>query len=229
MTKKTILVVDDEKQIVELVTSYLLKEGYHVLEAYDGIEVFPILQRDKVDLIVLDVMMPGMDGYTACEKIREKWTVPIIMLTAKGGEMDRVQGLKIGADDYVVKPFSPKELVARIEAQLRRIELVTQKKTSFLRFGALEIDLEGRTVTVEDKKVTLTRKEYDLLQYLVSHEKMVFSREQIHDYVWGMDYEKGTFRTVDTHIKTLRIKLGQYGNHIKTVWGVGYKFEGDNE
>ncbi|MFV8828806.1 response regulator transcription factor [Alkalihalobacterium sp. APHAB7] len=228
MSKKTILVVDDEKELVELVSSYLIKENYYVLRAYDGIDIFPLLQRGKVDLIVLDVMMPTMDGYTACEKIREKWTVPIIMLTAKGGEMDRVQGLKIGADDYVVKPFSPKELVARIEAQLRRVELTT-KKPSVIRFDGLAIDLEGRTVMVDEQKVTLTRKEYDLLLYLVEHEKMVFSREQIHDYVWGMDYEKGTFRTVDTHIKTLRIKLGKFGECLKTVWGVGYKFEGDNE
>ncbi|MEB1806119.1 MAG: response regulator transcription factor [Bacillaceae bacterium] len=228
MSRKTILVVDDEKELVELVSSYLIKESYHVLKAHDGAEIFPILKREKVDLIVLDVMMPTMDGYTACEKIREKWTMPIIMLTAKGGEMDRVQGLKIGADDYVVKPFSPKELVARIEAQLRRIELTT-KKASAIRFGGLEIDTEGRTVMADEQNVTLTRKEYDLLLYLVEHEKMVFSREQIHDFVWGMDYEKGTFRTVDTHIKTLRIKLGKYGNWLKTVWGVGYKFEGDNE
>ncbi|OLO40575.1 DNA-binding response regulator [Alkalihalophilus pseudofirmus] len=227
MSKKTILVVDDEKELVELVSSYLIKEGMDVIKAYDGHEIIPILQREKVDLIVLDVMMPTIDGFTACEIIRKKWTVPIIMLTAKGGEMDRVQGLKIGADDYVVKPFSPKELVARIEAQLRRIELVTMKP-SIIRYGELELDLDGRSVNVRGSQVVLTRKEYDLLLYLIQHEKQVFSREQIHDYVWGMDYEKGTFRTVDTHIKTLRIKLGEYGKWIKTVWGVGYKFEGDH-
>ncbi|WP_209121949.1 response regulator transcription factor [Alkalihalobacillus sp. BA299] len=228
MSKKTILVVDDEKELVDLVSSYLLKEGFRVLQAYDGSEVFSILQREIIDLIVLDVMMPRLDGITACEKIRKKWTVPIIMLTAKGGEMDRVQGLKIGADDYVVKPFSPKELVARIEAQLRRGELA-KGKFSTIRYRTFEIDLEGRAVRVNGRYVTLTRKEYDLLLYLVQHERQVFSREQIHDYVWGIDYEKGTFRTVDTHIKTLRIKLGEYGNWIQTVWGVGYKFEGDNE
>lgn len=222
-----VLIVDDEQDMIDLISSYLHKERFQVSSAKDGIELLHLLEQQSVDLILLDVMMPYMDGFEVCKKIREFSDVPIIMLTAKGEEADRVSGLNMGADDYLVKPFSPKELLARIQALLRR----TNKKlvTTQLRIGQLHIDVEGRTVSVGEERISLTRKEFDLLLLLVKNKERVFTREQLHDLVWGMDPTKATLRTVDTHIKTLRMKLGHESHNIKTVWGIGYKFEYQND
>ncbi len=226
MMKNTfhILVVDDEKELLELVVSYLEKEAYKVTTAKSGHEALHYVYSQPIDLVVLDVMMADMDGFAACEKIREFSSIPILMLTARSGEEDKIKGLKIGADDYIVKPFSPRELVARIEATLRRSNGM-QTTTNIVKINELEIDKSGRNVFVDGQPINLTRKEYDLLSFLVEHQGQVFTREHLHDRLWGMDAETGTLRTVDTHIKTLRIKLKSAGWYVKTVWGIGYKFE----
>lgn len=224
MNNTTILVVDDEVALLDLVTSFLKKE-YHVITTTSGIEAIQLIQTKAVDLIILDVMMEKMDGFTACEKIREISSVPVLMLTARSGEEDKIRGLKLGADDYIVKPFSPRELVARVEAVLRRSS--GQKTASnIIKFQDLELDKSGRMVYVNHEPVNVTKKEYDLLLFLLEHHGQVFSREHLHDRIWGMDAQMGTLRTVDTHIKTLRLKLKSGERYIKTVWGVGYKFEG---
>ncbi len=217
-----ILIADDEEQMRSLVTSYLEKEGHYVVQASDGQEALDRM-TDRIDLVVLDVMMPVIDGFSACREIRKQSNVPIIMLTAKGGEADKVQGLRIGADDYIVKPFSPKELVARIEALLRRSSGFKQH-TNSITINELSIDLDGHSISVKGANVTLTKKEFLLLEFLVKNKGQVFSRDQLLDHIWGFD-SLGTARTVDTHIKTLRLKLNDAGSYIKTVWGVGYKFD----
>ncbi|MBP3951658.1 response regulator transcription factor [Bacillus suaedae] len=224
MNNTTILVVDDEVALLDLVTSFLKKE-YNVITTTSGMEAIQLIQTKAVDLIILDVMMEKMDGFTACEKIREISSVPVLMLTARSGEEDKIRGLKLGADDYIVKPFSPRELVARVEAVLRRSS--GQKAASnIIKFQDLELDKSGRMVYVNHEPVNVTKKEYDLLLFLLEHHGQVFSREHLHDRIWGMDAQMGTLRTVDTHIKTLRLKLKSGERYIKTVWGVGYKFEG---
>lgn len=220
-----ILVADDEKEMLDLVSSYLLKEGYSVLRAEDGLEVLRLLETEKVDLILLDILMPYLDGFSTCEQIRTLSNVPIIMLTAKSDERDRIHGIKIGSDDYIVKPFSPKELLVRIEGMLRRTYDFNKKAASMITIADLKMNLKGRKVFVNNQIVDLTRKEYDLLLFLVKHSNQVFNREQLLDQVWGMEYNRGTLRTVDTHIKTLRYKLGEQGDFVKTVYGVGYSFE----
>ncbi|MCT8137555.1 response regulator transcription factor [Anaerobacillus sp. CMMVII] len=219
-----ILVADDEKEILDLVCSYLIKEGYSVIRAEDGLQALSLLEKEKVDLVILDVLMPYLDGFSTCAKIRSISNVPIIMLTAKSDERDRIHGIKIGADDYIVKPFSPKELLVRIEAMFRRTYDLNTKQESMIQMGALTINLKGRKVMLEGQIVDLTRKEYDLLLFFAKQSNQVFSREQLLDHVWGMEYQKGTLRTVDTHIKTLRYKLGEYGKMVKTVYGIGYSF-----
>ncbi|WP_407271001.1 response regulator transcription factor [Radiobacillus sp. PE A8.2] len=223
MTKYKILIADDEEQMVALVGSYLDKEGYQTVVAYDGTEALSYWQRQPFDLLILDIMMPKLDGFSVCKTVRESSNVPIIMLTAKSEELDRVHGLKIGADDYIVKPFSPKELIARVEALLRRSNNFRLPQ-QLLTVDNMVIDLEGHKVEVEGQTLNLTRKEFSLLQFFINHQGQVFSRDQLLDKIWGFD-STGTPRTVDTHIKTLRIKMGSAGAYIKTVWGVGYKFE----
>lgn len=223
--KYQILVVDDEVQLVELVAAYLEKENYTVFKAYDGLEIFRVLEKEQIDLIVLDVMMPKMDGFTACKKIRESWDISIILLTAMGEEANCVYGLNIGSDDYIVKPFSPKELVARIKALLRRSHECLQEE-EILFCDQVRMDVQGRMVWLNNVPLNLTKKEFDLLLFFLKHKGQVFSRDQLHEQIWGGDYQKGTLRTVDTHVKTLRIKLDTVGHKIKTVWGIGYKFEG---
>ncbi|QCJ44663.1 response regulator transcription factor [Bacillus sp. S3] len=223
MSKYKVLIADDEEQMLMLVGSYLEKEGYETVTAVDGKEVLAQWEHGAFDMVILDIMMPKMDGFTVCQKIREVSKIPIIMLTAKSEELDRIHGLKIGADDYIVKPFSPKELVARVEALLRRSNDFKLGQ-NILELGDLLIDLEGHTAKVQGKRIDLTRKEFSLLEFFFKSKGQVFSREQLLDHVWGLE-SKGTLRTVDTHIKTLRIKLGSAGHLIKTVWGVGYKFE----
>ncbi|HBF57702.1 MULTISPECIES: response regulator transcription factor [unclassified Exiguobacterium] len=219
-----ILVVDDEAQMRDLLVSNLEKEHYTTMTASNGQEAIHLIQQNTFHLVLLDVMMPEMDGLTACMRIREFSNVPIIMLTARSDELDRIHGLKIGADDYITKPFSPRELLARIEATLRRSHRFTVDQSSTLTLGMLELDTESRSVHVNGKPVSLTRKEFDLLHLFAQNNDKVFSREQLLDQIWGADYI-GNLRTVDTHIKTLRLKLGEAGGSIQTVWGIGYKFE----
>jgi len=219
-----ILVVDDEAQMRDLLVSNLEKEHYTTMTASNGQEAIHLIQQNTFHLVLLDVMMPEMDGLTACMRIREFSNVPIIMLTARSDELDRIHGLKIGADDYITKPFSPRELLARIEATLRRSHRFTVDQSSTLTLGMLELDTESRSVHVNGKPVSLTRKEFDLLHLFAQNNDKVVSREQLLDQIWGADYI-GNLRTVDTHIKTLRLKLGEAGGSIQTVWGIGYKFE----
>ncbi|WP_421382907.1 response regulator transcription factor [Bacillus salacetis] len=220
-----ILVVDDEKDMVLLLNSYLKAHDYSVLSAGNGREAVDVLKKESVDLVLLDIMMPVMNGLEAAKEIRTFSEVPIIFLTAKGNEDDRVTGLKIGADDYVVKPFSPKELLARIEAALRRSKGYNGGSaiSQLISHEELSIDLKGHVVKVDGTTVNLTRKEFLLLSLLIQNQGQVFSREQLLDKIWGFESE-GTARTVDTHIKTLRLKLKSAGSYVQTVWGVGYKF-----
>ena len=220
MIERKILIVDDEQEICQLVGMYLENSGYSWDEANNGEIALSKISQSNYDLLILDIMMPIMDGWTLCKKIRETSNVPVIFLTAKGEEWDKVNGLKMGADDYIVKPFSPGELIARVDAVLRRTK---NTDASTLQIGQIKINEKSRNAFVSDKPLSLTLKEYDLLLFFCKHQDHVFSREQILERVWGFDYF-GTARTVDTHIKTLRIKLGQDADYISTVWGVGYKF-----
>ncbi|WP_406678162.1 response regulator transcription factor [Moorella sp. ACPs] len=224
MEKWRILVADDEAGLRQLVRLYLEKEGMEVAEAATGRQALEKLQQDKYDLLILDLMMPDGDGWSVCRAVRQKMDLPIIMLTARGEEMDRLLGFELGADDYVVKPFSPRELVARVKALLRRAGAGLQRGEQ-LQFPGLSIDIAGREVKVDGRTVNnLTPKEFDLLLFLARHPGQVMSREKILEKVWGYDFY-GDLRTVDTHIKNLREKLGRERGFITTVWGVGYKFE----
>lgn len=222
MNTARILIVDDEEDMRHLSEMYLENSGFSCLHAENGEEAMDVLSNEEVDLILLDVMMPDEDGFQVCEKIREKSQIPIIFLSAKGEEWDKVKGLQLGGDDYIVKPFSPGELIARIQAVLRRVGN-GKNDDDVLKFGKIMIDKKARRVTVKDNPVQLTLKEYELLTTLVEHEAQALSREQLLELVWGMEYH-GSLRTVDTHIKTLRLKLSS-ADYIQTVWGIGYKFE----
>nr|WP_073258616.1 response regulator transcription factor [Caldanaerovirga acetigignens] len=219
-----ILVVDDEKKMIDLVRLYLEKEGFKVDEALNGQQALEMIEKAEYNLIILDLMLPVVDGWTVCKEIRKKYDIPIIMLTARGEEFDKVLGFELGADDYVVKPFSPRELVARIKALLRRFG--PREPRQILEFEGLVIDPESRKVVVDGKEVALTPKEFDLLYFLAKNKEKVFTREKLLEEVWGYDFF-GSLRTVDTHIKQLREKLGRSkaASYIVTVWGVGYKFE----
>ncbi len=223
-----ILIVDDEPKMRELVRLYLEREGFKVAEAGDGEQALNLLQQTSFDLVILDIMMPKVDGLTVCKKIRNDLDIPVIMLTAKGEEIDRVLGFELGADDYVVKPFSPRELVARVKAMLRRIGSKTApSQVAVLRFPGLVINQEAREIEVGGHKVNFTPKEFELLTFLAKNQGRVFTREQLLEHVWGYDFY-GDLRTVDTHIKKLREKISRYGefaSYIVTVWGIGYKFE----
>lgn len=224
MSEFSILVVDDEDEMRELMCMFLQREGYVCQEAKDGYEALQKLKQQNFDLVILDVMMPNMDGLSTCMKIRETSYIPIIFVTARGEEWDRVNGLKIGADDYLVKPFSPRELVARVEALLRRAQKMQLVSEDYHRYGPLELDVRGHRVRLNGKEIALTLKEFDLLNCFTEHVGQVLSREQLLEKVWGYEYY-GNARTVDTHVKTLRMKLGDEGKIIQTVWGIGYKFE----
>lgn len=222
MSKKKILVVDDEQLIRKLVGDFLKKQGYLIIEADTGKKALDIFGQQKdVDLILLDIMLPEYDGWTVCKEIRKTSSVPIIMLTARSEEFDQLFGFEIGADEYIVKPFSPNILVAKVNAMLRRLSPVTNKIKTY---DTLKIDDSAHIVTLEDKSIELSPKEYELLLFLVDNYGLVLSREQILDKVWGYDYF-GDLRTVDTHINRLRIKLENKSNLIQTVRGFGYKFE----
>lgn len=227
-----ILVVDDERKIRDLVRLYLEKEGFMVGEAADGQKALDLYKDGQWDLIVLDLMMPGIDGWAVCKEVRKNSNVPIIMLTARDDEIDRVLGLELGADDYVVKPFSPRELVARVKAVLRRSQVAPfseqPAKAHILQFPGLSINPELRLVLVDGRAVSLTPKEYELLYQLARSPRRTFTREELLETIWGYDY-MGDTRTVDTHVNRLRDKLlkasGNKSSYISTVWGVGYKFE----
>ena len=221
MANEKILVVDDDTNICELLRLYLTKEGYQVTTANDGEEGLEKFNQLKPDMVLLDVMMPRMDGLEVCRRIRKLGNTPVMMLTAKGETFDKVLGLELGADDYMVKPFDTKEVVARIKAVLRRCGTKTAAQ---LRCGGLVLDEESRTVTADGESVALTYKEFELLRLFLSHPGTAFSRDQLMADVWGTDY-CGETRTVDMHIRTLRQKLGAYGEKIETVRGVGYRME----
>lgn len=231
MKKITILIADDDREIANLVAIHLEKEGYHIIKVSDGQEAVEVIQTQPIDLLILDIMMPKMDGYEVTRHIREKHNMPIIFLSAKTSDFDKVQGLVIGADDYMTKPFTPIELVARVNAQLRRFMKLNQPKTKHnlsLEFGGLVISPEHRTVTLYGKNIELTRKEFEILYLLASHPNKVYSAEDIFQKVWEDAYYEGR-NTVMVHIRTLRKKLEEdkrKNKLIKTVWGVGYKFNG---
>ncbi len=218
-----ILIVDDEKMIRNVIKEYAEFDGFEVAEAEDGMQAVDICRREDFDLIVMDIMMPRLDGYSAIKEIRKTKQIPVIMLSARGEEYDKLFGFEIGIDDYVVKPFSPKELLARIKAVLKRSS-ASEQPMDIIRYEGLEINVTGREVLVDGNVASLTPKEYDLLFYLVRNKGIALSREKLLEEVWGYDFF-GDDRTVDTHIKMLRNSLGEYRKFIKTLRGMGYKFE----
>lgn len=223
MDKITILVVDDESRMRKLVKDFLEKEGYSVIEAADGMEALDAFyENKKIDLCILDVMMPKMDGWQVCREIRSQSRMPIIMLTARGEERDELQGFEIGVDEYISKPFSPKILVARVGALLKRANLLSEE--SVLEAGGVVVDRGAHMVTVDGKQTNLSVKEFELLTYFLQNQNVALSREKILNQVWDYDYF-GDARTIDTHVKKLRSKLGAKGDYIRTIWGMGYKFE----
>jgi Response regulators consisting of a CheY-like receiver domain and a winged-helix DNA-binding domain len=219
-----LLVVDDEPKIREVIREYAEFNGYEVTEAEDGMSAVGLCKLNKYDLVILDIMMPKLDGFTACKEIKKISDVPIIMLSARGEEYDKLFGFELGIDDYIVKPFSPKELMARVNVVLERRNSVSKDKSSVLTFDGLEINIAARTVTVDGKRVELTPKEYDLLFYLIKNKNIALSRDKLLSDIWGYDFF-GDDRTIDTHIKNLRNNLGPYRDFIVTLRGVGYKFE----
>jgi two-component system response regulator ResD len=233
MSKIQILVVDDEWNMRNLLRIYLTKNGFDVFEAKNGLEAVEMVEKDNFDLMILDLMMPDMDGWEVCANIRQSSRIPILMLTARTETKDKIQGLNLGADDYLTKPFEPEELIARVYALLRRAN-VTESNTSqpkIISLPEMSIDLEGRKVMIHQKAVDLTPKEFDLLHLLASRRARVYSRSHLLWEIWGEDYY-GDERTVDTHIKSVRSKVKKAGlsyNPIYTSWGVGYKFHGPDE
>ncbi|MGI5894991.1 MAG: response regulator transcription factor [Candidatus Merdivicinus sp.] len=220
-----ILVVDDEEQIRMIIKKYAAFEGYQVSEAVDGMAAVEICRKQQFDLVIMDVMMPELDGFSACREIRKFSNVPVLMLSARGEEYDRIHGFEIGIDDYVVKPFSPKELMMRIQAILKRSSTVPKENgKEIYQFEGLTVDFTGRIVTIDGEKADLSPKEYDLLFYLVRNRNIALSRENLITNVWGYDFY-GDDRTLDTHIKLLRKSLGPYSKCIVTLRGVGYRFE----
>ena len=221
-----VLVVDDEEKIRAIIRKYAEFEGYEITEAENGMEAVSLCEKQDFDVIIMDVMMPELDGFSACGEIQKRKKIPTIMLSARGEEYDRLHGFEIGVDDYVVKPFSPRELMMRVKvvASRNQKEENTQERKLFVKEG-LEVDFTGRMVKIDGKKVEMTPKEYDLLFYMVENKNIALTREQLITEVWGYDYY-GDDRTLDTHIKLLRSSLGEYRKFIITLRGVGYRFEG---
>ncbi len=215
-----ILVVDDEKLIRSVIKDYLENENMNVLEAENGLEALRIFKEEKIDLIILDIMMPKMDGYETLKEIRKLAETPVIMLTAMKEEIDKLHSFDMGVDDYVTKPFSPRELIARVKAILKRNGKIKELYT----YKTLEVDYKGRKVTIDNKEIELTPKEYEILTYFIDNKGIALSREQLLNVIWGYDFY-GDDRTVDTHIKMLRHSLGEYRDLIKTVRAVGYKYD----
>ena len=227
MKELTILVVDDESRMRKLVKDFLVKSGYQVLEAENGEQALELYYTNKnIDLMILDVMMPKIDGWKVCREIRSLSKIPIIMLTARADERDELLGFELGVDEYISKPFSPKILVARVEAILRRSMKTEDKET--LEFAGIFLDQKAHQVTIEGKNIELSYKEFELLTFFMENKGIALSREKILNQVWDFDYF-GDARTIDTHVKKLRSKMGEKGNLIKTVWGVGYKLSAENE
>lgn len=219
-----LLIVDDEPKIREVIREYAEFNGYEVEEAADGMSAVGLCKLNHYDLVVLDIMMPKLDGFSACKEIKKIQDVPIIMLSARGEEYDKLFGFELGIDDYIVKPFSPKELMARINVVIQRRSAATHAKVDVLRFNGLEINKAARTVSVDGKRIELTPKEYELLFYLIENRNIALSRDKLLSDIWGYDFF-GDDRTIDTHIKNLRNNLGPYRDYIVTLRGVGYKFE----
>lgn len=225
MEKVKILIVDDESRMRKLIKDFLDREGYQVLEAADGTEAMDVFYANRdVALMILDVMMPRMDGWAVCREVRESSTVPIMMLTARSEERDELKGFELGVDEYIAKPFSPKILVARVNALLKRVNGGASGGT--INAGGIEIDKAAHIVKIDGQEVDLSVKEFELLVYFVENQKIALTREKILNHVWNYDYF-GDARTIDTHVKKLRSKMGDKGNYIKTIWGMGYKFEVD--
>ena len=227
MSETTVMIVDDESRMRKLVKDFLLQKNFKVIEAENGEVAIDLFEerKDKIDLILLDVMMPKFDGWSVLRKIRQTSNVPVIMLTARGEEQDELFGFELGADEYIAKPFSPKILVARVEALLNRTRAKKENKTDY---AGIVVDYDGRTVSCDGKNIELSLREYELLTYLLENEGIALSREKILNNVWNYDYY-GDSRTIDSHIKKIRHKLGKEGKYIKTIRGVGYKFETKND
>lgn len=225
-----ILVVDDEENIREVIKEYAEFEGHQVSEACDGMQAIEMVKNNDYDIIIMDVMMPRLDGYSTCKEIRKIKQIPVLMLSARGEEYDKLFGFEIGIDDYVVKPFSPKEVMARVNAIVKRNQGAKQAPAApapeTVKFGGLEINFTSRDVYIDGVKANLTPKEYDLLFYLVRNKNIALTRNKLLEEVWGYDFF-GDDRTIDTHIKMLRNNLGPYRNYIVTLRGMGYKFEAD--
>lgn len=222
MAEHTILVVDDEQRMRKLVKDFLVKQNFKVIEAADGEQAVDIfLETKEIDLVILDVMMPKMDGWETCREIRQYSKVPIIMLTARGAENDELRGFELGVDEYISKPFSPKILVARVQALFRRTNMLNEEN---LEYGGIILNRTAHEVVIDGEKVDLSFKEFELLSYFMENKDIALSRERILNHVWDYDYF-GDARTIDTHVKKLRSKMGEKGKYIKTIWGMGYKFE----
>lgn len=223
MNDITVLIVDDESRMRKLVKDFLIQKGYNTLEASDGEEALAIFEenKNKISIILLDVMMPKLDGWSVLRQIRQNSDIPVIMLTARGEEQDELFGFELGVDEYISKPFSPKILVARVEAVLKR---TIKEENENINYGGIEIDNQGRTVKVDGKQIELSLREYELLKYLLDNKGIALSRDKILNNVWNYDYY-GDSRTIDSHIKKVRHKLGKKGKYIETVRGIGYKFE----
>ena len=223
MEKLKILVVDDESRMRKLIKDFLEREGYQILEAADGVEAMDIFYEQKdISLIILDVMMPKLDGWGVCEEVRRVSEVPIMMLTARSEERDELKGFELGVDEYMTKPFSPKILVARVSAIMKRTK--TLVIDDLVNVGGIEVNKVAHIVKVDGNEIDLSVKEFELLLYFLENQKIALTREKILNNVWNYDYF-GDARTIDTHVKKLRSKLGDKGNYIKTIWGMGYKFE----
>jgi len=228
--RNKILIVDDEVEICDLISIYIKNEGYEPIKAKDGLEALEILKKEKIDLIILDIMMPNLNGIDTCIKIRKDNNIPIIMLSAKSEDMDKILGLSTGADDYLTKPFNPLELVARVKSQLRRYKVLNNyanKKENVINIGELEIYLDEHEVKKNDRVIKLTPTEFDILKLLSINKGIVFSAERIYEKVWGDSFFDSA-NTVMVHIRRLREKIednGRNAQYIKTVWGVGYKIE----
>ena len=222
-----VLIADDNKQIVSILSEYCKKNNFIVSTVFNGEDALKEVEENKFDIVLLDVMMPKKDGFDVCREVRKFSNVPIIMITARGEDYEKIMGLEIGADDYIVKPFSPGEIIARINAILRRITPKNDDSEKIFSFDNLEIDLNNFTVKINNEIISLTKKEIEILWTLATNQKKVFTRENLLDLIWGFDYF-GESRTVDTHIKRLRAKMDNYEHkkwNIKTIWGVGYKFD----
>ena len=223
----TILIADDNRQITSILEEYVKKEGFTPFIAFDGQGALELFAKHKPDVVLLDVMMPKVDGFEVCREIRKNSDTPVIMITARGEDFEKIMGLDIGADDYIIKPFSPGEVMARIRAVLRRIARESGQSKQVFLYGSLTINLDEYIVSINDSRVLLTKKETELLWTLATNKNKVFSRDNLLNSLWGYDYF-GDTRTVDSHIKRLRAKLDEFdhdGWEIKTIWGVGYKFE----